>query len=195
MADQVSKADGNTNKTLIGLTTASTPEIRNLRTDDDGHLLVSQSTAGAVDIVSVSSVAAGVVIGLSTLVNTITFSTVAGGNIVGLSTSLLNLVSLSSASQAPAIQVSSSAALTTVTATSSASVMIAANTSRRGLIVQGSTAFPVFIAYSTLVATSSQYTVNIPLGNMWEMPPPIFTQGIGIVTSSGSAVVQVTELS
>lgn len=101
----------------------------------------------------------------------------------------------STSSAAPAVQTSSSAALTTVTATSSASVLIAANTARRGLIISGSTAFPVFVAYSTLVSVSSNYTVLIPANAYWEMPSPVFTQGMGIVTSSGSATVQVTELS
>lgn len=77
MADQVSKADGNTNRTLIGLTTAATPEIRNIAVDGDGRLLTTSSSAGTTSTVSVSSVAAGAVIGISS---------VATGVLIGLTT-------------------------------------------------------------------------------------------------------------
>lgn len=74
MADEISRTDGNNRGTLVALTTAASPEVRNLRTDSNGILLVSASTSasGATTATIAPSTAAAITtVALSTATATV----------------------------------------------------------------------------------------------------------------------------
>ncbi len=119
-------------------------------------------------------------------------------SVVGISTSAV--VGLSTTTSL-SIASSTTAAVAQVLATSSGTVLQASNTNRKGLIVYScsGSANTSGISYTTVAGTT---TISVPLtpGSYWEMPVPLYTQAMGVATSTilgagATATLFVTELS
>lgn len=93
---------------------------------------------------------------------------------------------------------STSAAISSVSVSTTPSVLQAANTSRKGLIAYNQGPSAVLIAYTTGVS-STNYSLSVGTGQYWEMPVPLYNQGMSVAVSTantgGTATFLVTELS
>lgn len=150
---------------------------KNVKTDSSGALLIATSTSSS-DIVSISSVASGVVIGLSTL-----------ANVVSLSTAASNPVT-------PSIALSSAAAITSVSGSTTIAQLIAANGNRKGLSIasESTSTGQALVAFSSTASLTS-WSVPIPINGFYEMPAPVFVGAMSVIHISGVSTLRVTELS
>lgn len=100
------------------------------------------------------------------------------------------------------IAVSGTVTATPPTATAAANTQVsvstnvtlkASNASRRGLILYNTGSKLVYVKFGA-TATPTDFTIPLPAGQVWEMSEPIYTGIIDAVASSGTQVVNVSEL-
>ncbi len=87
---------------------------------------------------------------------------------------------------------SSTATKTSVTATTTSGIALASNTARRGATIQNEGSAIAFLAFGTTASTSS-YTIQIASGGYYEFPYN-YTGAVSVITSAGTAVLRITEL-
>jgi hypothetical protein len=72
--------------------------------------------------------------------------------------------------------------------------LLASAGTRRGVIIHNDDTGVLYVKYGSTASTTS-YTVKIPVDGYWEMPGPIYTGAIdGIWVTSGSGSARITEL-
>jgi len=83
--------------------------------------------------------------------------------------------------------------LTNVTASTTSANLVASNSSRKGLSIYNDAGRNIYVKFGSTASTTS-FTMRMSDNTYYEMPQPIYTGTIDVITSSGSGSVRVTEL-
>lgn len=88
----------------------------------------------------------------------------------------------------------SSASLTSVASSASSAQALPATPARKGLTAYNTDSNACYLKYGT-TASATSFTVLIPSGGYWEMPPPAYTGRIDVIwAGDGTGSLYLTEL-
>lgn len=92
--------------------------------------------------------------------------------------------------------INASVAISTITRVNSAvtsHLLVAANLSRKGLLLYNDGTAQQFVKFGT-ISSGVDFTVRLTSQGYFEMPYPIYTGQIDVISSSVNGAIQVTEL-
>lgn len=92
-------------------------------------------------------------------------------------------------------KVAATATRTSVAAAIADTALLTANPSRKGALFYNDSTAILYLAYGSATATTTNYTVQIPPGGYFELPPePVFTGAIRGIWSAATGSVRITEV-
>jgi hypothetical protein len=92
-------------------------------------------------------------------------------------------------------QASATATVTSVSGVAADTSLIASNTSRKGISFYNDSTAILYLLFGTGVASTNNYTVQIPAQGFFEMPvAPVYTGGFHGIWAAANGSVKITEL-